>query len=51
MKVKVILDRQQRSTNDDAYHYLAGHGVQVTWSSPAFEYTHQKTIVIDGKSR
>jgi phosphatidylserine/phosphatidylglycerophosphate/cardiolipin synthase-like enzyme len=50
VQVKVILDRQERSTNDAAYHYLAGHGVQVTWSSPAFEYTHQKTIVIDGKT-
>jgi cardiolipin synthase A/B len=50
VKVKVILDRQERSTNDGAYHYLAAHGVKVTWSSPAFEYTHQKTIVIDGKT-
>ncbi len=48
VKVKVILDRQQRSTNDGTYHYLAAHGVKVTWSSPAFEYTHQKTIVADG---
>jgi cardiolipin synthase A/B len=50
VKVKVILDRQERSTNDGTYHYLAAHGVTVTWSSPAFEYTHQKTIVIDGKT-
>jgi cardiolipin synthase A/B len=50
VKVKVILDRQEKSTNDAAFHYLAAHGVQVTWSSPAFEYTHQKTIVIDGKT-
>ena len=48
VRVKVILDRQERSTNSAAYHYLAGHGVTVTWSPPAFEYTHQKTIVIDG---
>lgn len=50
VRVKVILDRQERSTNDAAYHYLAGHGVKVTWSSPSFEYTHQKTVVIDGKT-
>ena len=50
VRVKVILDRQERSTNAGAYHYLAAHGVRVTWSSPAFEYTHQKTIVIDGKT-
>ncbi len=48
VKVKVILDRQERSSNDAAYHYLAAHGVRVTWSPPAFEYTHQKTIVVDG---
>jgi len=50
VRVKVILDRQEKSTNDGTYHYLTAHGVQVTWSSPAFEYTHQKTIVIDGKT-
>lgn len=48
VRVKVILDRREQSRNDAAYHYLASHGVQVTWSSPAFEYTHQKTIVVDG---
>ena len=51
VRVKVILDRQEKSTNDAAFRYLAAHGVKVTWSSPAFEYTHQKTIVIDGKPR
>jgi cardiolipin synthase A/B len=50
VRVKVILDRQETSTNDAAFHYLAAHGVKVTWSSPAFEYTHQKTIVVDGKT-
>jgi phosphatidylserine/phosphatidylglycerophosphate/cardiolipin synthase-like enzyme len=50
VRVKVILDRQEKSTNDAAFHYLAAHGVKVTWSSPAFEYTHQKTIDIDGKT-
>ena len=48
VRVKVILDRQERSTNDATYHYLAGHAVKVTWSSPAFEYTHQKTIDVNG---
>ncbi len=48
VRVKVILDRREQSRNNTAYHYLAAHGVRVTWSSPAFEYTHQKTIVVDG---
>ena len=50
VRVKVILDRRAERTNRDAYHYLAAHRVKVTWSSPAFEYTHQKTIVIDGQT-
>jgi cardiolipin synthase A/B len=50
VRIKVILDRREHSSNAAAYHYLAAHGVRVTWSSPAFEYTHQKTIVTDGKT-
>jgi phosphatidylserine/phosphatidylglycerophosphate/cardiolipin synthase-like enzyme len=45
--VRVILDRREKSLNTRAYDYLSSHRVQVTWSSSAFEYTHQKTVVID----
>jgi cardiolipin synthase len=48
VRVKVVLDQREQSTNSGAYHYLSDHGVKVTWSSPRYEYTHQKTIVIDG---
>jgi cardiolipin synthase A/B len=46
--VEVILDAKETSVNDGAYHYLAAHGVKVVWSSPAYYYTHQKTLIIDG---
>lgn len=47
VRVKVLLDQRAHSTNSGAYQYLGSHGVMVAWSSPRFEYTHQKTIVID----
>jgi cardiolipin synthase A/B len=28
--------------------YLGSHRVTVTWSSPDYRYTHQKTVIIDG---
>jgi cardiolipin synthase len=28
--------------------YLRSHRVAVTWSSPDYHYTHQKTVIIDG---
>ena len=36
-----------RSVNSDAYSYLRSHRVAVTWSSPEYHYTHQKTVIID----
>ena len=48
--VKVILDQREKSHNSPAYAYLKSHGVKVTWSSPAFEYTHQKTLLVDGSA-
>jgi phosphatidylserine/phosphatidylglycerophosphate/cardiolipin synthase-like enzyme len=48
VRVKVVLDQREQSTNSAAYRYLGEHGVKVTWSSPHYEYTHQKTIVVDG---
>ena len=48
--VKVILDQREKSANSGAYDYLASHGVKVVWSSPAYEYTHQKTLLVDGST-
>jgi phosphatidylserine/phosphatidylglycerophosphate/cardiolipin synthase-like enzyme len=48
VQVRVILDRRARSVNSDAYSYLGSHRVAVTWSSPDYHYTHQKTVIIDG---
>lgn len=45
--VRVILDQREKSLNQAAYRYLTGHRVKVAWSSPRFEYTHQKTITTD----
>jgi cardiolipin synthase len=47
VSVHVILDRRERSRNTAAYDYFRAHRVAVTWSSASFEYTHQKTVVID----
>jgi phosphatidylserine/phosphatidylglycerophosphate/cardiolipin synthase-like enzyme len=46
--VRVVLDGKQKSTNDSAYDYLRSHDVKVVWSSPRYEFTHQKTLVVDG---
>ncbi len=48
--VKVILDQREKSHNSAEFAYLKSHGVRVTWSSPAFEYTHQKTLLVDGST-
>ncbi len=47
VRVRVLLDRRQQRLNTAACNYLRSHRVKVSWSSPAFEYTHQKTVVID----
>lgn len=48
VRVRVILDQRERSVNSAAYSYLASHAVMVTWSSPRYRYTHQKTVIADG---
>jgi cardiolipin synthase A/B len=48
VRVRVILDRRERSVNSAAYSYLGSHRVTVAWSSPDYRYTHQKTVIIDG---
>jgi phosphatidylserine/phosphatidylglycerophosphate/cardiolipin synthase-like enzyme len=45
--VRVILDHREESLNTAAYDYLRARGVHVTWSSPAYTYTHQKTLVVN----
>ena len=47
VSVHVILDRREHSRNTAAYDYFRAHRIAVTWSSSSFEYTHQKTVVID----
>jgi cardiolipin synthase A/B len=48
VRVHVILDRREQSANSAAYSYLSSHAVMVTWSSPEYRYTHQKTMIVDG---
>ncbi len=48
--VKVVLDQREKSHNSPAYDYLRSHGVKAVWSSPSFEYTHQKTLLVDGST-
>ena len=48
--VKVVLDQREKSRNSGTYEYLTSHGVRVAWSSPSFEYTHQKTLLVDGST-
>ncbi len=48
VRVHVILDQREKSVNSAAYSYLSSHSVRVTWSSPRYRYTHQKTVIIDG---
>ncbi|QMU67912.1 phosphatidylserine/phosphatidylglycerophosphate/cardiolipin synthase family protein [Streptacidiphilus sp. P02-A3a] len=47
VKVRVILDREETSTNSSAYSALKSAGVGVVYSSSAFTYTHQKTITVN----
>jgi cardiolipin synthase len=47
VSVHVILDQREKSLNTRAYDYFRSRRVKVSWSSPSYEYTHQKTMVID----
>ena len=48
--VRVILDQREKSHNSSTYDYLKSHRVKVVWSSTRFEYTHQKTLLVDGST-
>jgi phosphatidylserine/phosphatidylglycerophosphate/cardiolipin synthase-like enzyme len=51
VEVKVILNAKFLSSgpnpNQSAFSTLQSAGVPVVWSSPSFELTHEKTVVID----
>ena len=48
--VKVVLDQREQSRNSAAFGYLKAHGVKVVWSWARFEYSHQKTLLVDGST-
>jgi cardiolipin synthase len=49
--VRVILDHSFSGTkNDPANSFLSGHGVSVHWAPTTYAITHQKTIVVDGRT-
>ena len=53
VKVRVMLNPQRRdgsSDNEETRQSLAAAGVEVRDSSPAFAVTHQKSMVIDGRT-
>jgi len=47
VRVRVILDHREESKNSAAYSFLNANGVSAVWSSSAYYYTHEKSIVID----
>lgn len=49
VNVRVIMDDQHQSYDQDAYNTLTAAGAGVVWSNPSFTYTHQKTITVDDK--
>jgi cardiolipin synthase A/B len=49
VKVRVILDRWQRSMNLGTFDQLTAAGAEVAWSNPSFAHMHAKAMVIDDK--
>ncbi|RNI17946.1 phospholipase D-like domain-containing protein [Flexivirga caeni] len=49
VNVRVIFDGQHSWVDGPAYTALQNAGAGVTYSSPAFVYTHQKTITVDDR--
>jgi phosphatidylserine/phosphatidylglycerophosphate/cardiolipin synthase-like enzyme len=51
LDVQAIFDGSTtcKSWNTPAYNTLHNAGVAVVWSNPSFTYTHEKTVIIDGK--
>jgi phosphatidylserine/phosphatidylglycerophosphate/cardiolipin synthase-like enzyme len=54
VEVEVVLNQTfpagTTTSNQPAYTQLTGAGVGVVWSSTAFTYTHEKTVIIDGST-
>ncbi|MFD9812000.1 phosphatidylserine/phosphatidylglycerophosphate/cardiolipin synthase family protein [Streptomyces sp. NPDC059080] len=48
VKVRVVFDAQHTDVDGAAYKALSAAGAGVTYSSPSYVYTHQKTITVDG---
>jgi cardiolipin synthase len=53
--VRVLLNggyygKKESGKNDAAYQYLSTNGVAVAWTPTYFALTHQKTVVVDGKT-
>ncbi|WP_162877998.1 phospholipase D-like domain-containing protein [Trinickia diaoshuihuensis] len=49
--VRVILDQNLESNNNQpAYDYLSQNGVNVVWANPTYSATHEKAIVVDGRT-
>jgi cardiolipin synthase A/B len=52
-EVKVVLDQAMPSgggSNGQAFDTLQSAGVEVVWAPAQFTYTHEKCVVIDGKT-
>ncbi len=45
--VRVILDGEQKRSNQTSFDVLTTAGAQVQWSDPRFTYTHAKFVVVD----
>ncbi|HEX4516955.1 MAG TPA: phospholipase D-like domain-containing protein [Polyangiaceae bacterium] len=48
--VKVLLDSSSTTDNGSVYNQLKSAGVGVAWSSTQFTFTHEKCVIIDGKT-
>jgi cardiolipin synthase len=50
LDVQVVLDSstQNKTFNTSAYNTFHNAGIGVVWSSTAFTYTHEKTVILDG---
>lgn len=53
VSVRVMLNPKRSGgdrANDDSYDYLKKNGVDIQWANPKFYVTHEKSIVVDGKT-
>jgi cardiolipin synthase A/B len=50
--VRILLDHGYKGVpsaeNAGAYNYFHSNGIPIRWSSPAFTFTHEKSMTIDG---